>query len=335
MRNTYSWTRDLNLIRWPVTRCLTARYDKRGNLLERIYYNEYGSIKKRLICTYDEEGNLLEKKEVDAKGSLLSREVKSYDSRGRMTSETAYDKGGRFSYSWFSKYNDKGNVLEKTIYHVPDLLAYRQIYAYDEKGKLQQIVHSGRDGKTRQRVIYRYNHSERLIGEFRQQADGTIFDIKANIYDGAGNLIKEISRSKSRWEETKYYHTVDIDGKKREVNERLEYDSAGSLIERYVSTYDKNGNEIKWEHFDASNKRTLRDINTFDSQGNMVRKVGEYFEPDGSVSGKTVVTYDSKGSLTNQITYDADGSVSWDYRLDFTYDVFGNWIVNYDTGPAQ
>lgn len=133
-----------------------SRYDKDGNVIEQIEYNEDSSIakwekysfykngeenllleldpngkqKKKVIGTFDSFGNKIEEMTFNAEDSLIEKTVYSFNNFNEKVAETTYDKNGKIKTKAVFEYESKGMLKSKTVYNAENAVIYLRTYKY-------------------------------------------------------------------------------------------------------------------------------------------------------------------------------------------------------------
>jgi YD repeat-containing protein len=203
----------------------TVTYDKAGNEIERIVYDDYGFLIGKETRTFNAINNLLEtiladpqgatmEKQVfsytnnkltqivtsDDKGATTMRQVNTYDAKNQLTEETYYLTDKPFGKTTL-KYDARGNLAEvffnladgtKTVAPVgPALGAHREVYTYNAKDQLTAIVSYLPDGKVQRDWKYVYNAKGSISEDLRTTPLSRKKLVYTYEYDTAGNWIKQ------------------------------------------------------------------------------------------------------------------------------------------------
>lgn len=116
------------------------KYDKRGNKLERAFYNAKGKLANnrlgyaRRTFTYNRE-NLPEHESVyTASGSVMRKMDYQYNDKNQLLETVIRDNSGQVTERIQYKYDSKGNASEKTTLNNFKYIKQRILYKYDEQG---------------------------------------------------------------------------------------------------------------------------------------------------------------------------------------------------------
>lgn len=138
-------------------------FDKEGNTLTSIEYNQDGSVRrkesakysgknkieevtengtgkseeddapkkyKKLTWKYNEKGDKTEEVEYNAAGTVIKRTVYAYNKNGDRTTEMVFDEAGKMTKKIVYSYDSKGLRTEKKIYGPGDVLVKHIKYTY-------------------------------------------------------------------------------------------------------------------------------------------------------------------------------------------------------------
>lgn len=105
-------------------------------------------------------------------------------------------------------------------------IKYKDSYVtYNTAGEKTEDVEYGKDGKVKNRKIYKYNSEGKLTEESEYSAKSGKTKVYKYTYDEKGNKLSE-----------------------------TEYDSSGKMVQKYVYTYDEKGFKSERKTYNASNK---------------------------------------------------------------------------------
>ena len=140
----------------------TDRFDRRGNLTERLSYDSDGTLRERTVSLYDaraneravqrygpenrlvgrlvssyaDHGSPTEARSYSAGDVLTERAVFQYDAQGRETESHTYQSDGELKSRTASRYDVQGNIEEQRWYDAADALVKRVVYHRDFQGTL-------------------------------------------------------------------------------------------------------------------------------------------------------------------------------------------------------
>jgi hypothetical protein len=134
-----------------------TRYDKHGNEMEQIEYNDDSTIakwekrlfnkkneetffqeldkkgrqKKKVVSSFDAFGNKIEELTYNPDDSLTERSVFVFNNFNEKISESVYDKNGKLKTRAVYEYESKGMIKSKTIYNAENAVIYKRTYKYE------------------------------------------------------------------------------------------------------------------------------------------------------------------------------------------------------------
>ncbi|AYQ35147.1 hypothetical protein [Runella sp. SP2] len=107
------------------------KFDKDGNVIEEVKYDNYGKIEERIVRIFDKFDNKTQEITFDATNHQLKREV--------------------------YKYNELGEKIEESEFNSKNQLVSRAVFVADRRGlKLEKKTYDGK-GKLIQTKKYRYD----------------------------------------------------------------------------------------------------------------------------------------------------------------------------------
>lgn len=279
--------------RWPHQR---VTYNERGQEVERLNFDENGSVRDRSIIRYDSQGRLIGYG--DAEKDRYHSTIE-YDGNGNKTAVRGYD-GAALNVQEVYKYDDRGRKLEQS--RIADNGAYHE------------------------QLTYEYNVAGQLT-EMAAYYNGVLKERHLKTYDGAGNLVKEVS----------------LDFQNPNINSTVNYihDSHARVIERCVDTeilwskvqtvYDADGRVSERTTFMGYKKPNVfqshapkpgKEVFRYNDRGQVLEEA--FYTLDKELSHKTISTYDKGGNLIEQEYIRKDGGNNM--KISFEYDAKGNWV---------
>lgn len=164
-----------------------------------------------------------------------------------------------------------------------------QTITYNAHGNRMKRVDFNRDGSVAQTLVYSYDAEGRSTG-----------------YD---DYMPGLSTARR--------HIYVLDQSGRRIEYRIVQPTGSAGDEKYLYTYDANGNRVTEELY---HKTTLigRNENTYDSQGRLISQI--IYNPDGSISARINNSIAADGKPTQRIRYDGDLLT---YKVLYTYDSKG------------
>lgn len=272
---------------FPMGNTYDDEYDEQGRLIQRTYYFDNGTYRRRhyYICEYDEQDRKIREAGYDAVGGgddgYAYDYRYEYDAAGALvhiTNNPDYSQSD--SEYWF----DPAGRLIRLQYGSAELLC-----EYDEDGTLA--------GK---RLRYRYTDREDFI-HYEYAPGGALLRVTARngntewVYDAEGRLNRETEFDDDGMVCEKLEILYDETNRRRES---LQYAGEGNETPiRTVYEYNAGGQLIGWTKFDPA--------------GNAVFRYRERYRPETAGSGEAALQgsaeYDENGNLAELASYDANG----------------------------
>ncbi len=137
-------------------------YNKQGNVVESVQYDDKNTVKSTSIHKYDKKGNDISDSTITEKGILISRELKKYNANNQLLATYYYDKDDSLYNVISLKYDKKGNAIEQkdSMKGSNDIVTRK--YEYDAAGNAILEV-SAQKGVEFGRVQKIYNAKGQMI----------------------------------------------------------------------------------------------------------------------------------------------------------------------------
>lgn len=271
-----------------------AEFDKNGNLIQLVAYNDNGTIFQRTVNTYDQNGKRTESKITDANGDLVSRFTIVREAN--TITESGYDYQNAYEGKSVTRFDAKGNELERTDYNAGDTIIHRVVTGYDSLGRKSTVKMYGPENKPEHLFMYQYNEQGLVSHEIlMDEKSGMVFDMSYR-YDSKKRLVEQMQVLPDKSIAAKTLFEYDRRGNKKT---ETDFNSEGAQVNKKCWTYYKNG--IVKTHTDYRSDNT----------------------PYGRFDGK----YDKYGNLISASYYESGSSgVLTEYRkFEYVYDAYGNW----------
>jgi hypothetical protein len=265
------------------------RYDNNRNIIEYVNYNvndDNNTILKKEIASYKSNNKLTEYKRYSSDGTIEEYNTFIYDLNGKITEEIE-NSNGNYKHKK-SIYNIYGKIIEELFYDKNEELYFKYNYKYDMKGNIaEKLSTSYKNSKSyTTRTIYQYNNYGKIImldekSKRHKPEDSSVKEIFK--YDSYNRLVEVFKYSQFQNEEIKFIS--------RKLNN---YNSTGKLIEKI---------EIRYGDY---NKEDWKDIEKFDSNGNLIEETHINNGSDEPYRSVTKFEYDVKGNWIKKIYYSID-----------------------------
>lgn len=204
-------------------------------------------------------------------------------------------------------YDTRGNRTESAWYNADGSLSSKHFFSYDARGNMTEVANYSTDGLFTGKNVYIYNSVNLMTESTCHDDRGTVFSRNVYAYDARGFMTEEANYKSNGSLSGKSVYIRDARGHKTEAS-WLNPD--GSLSSKNVYRYDARGNKLEDTEFDAKGLIIGQRLWTYDHDAG--GKVARLFchNADGSLSGKSVFTRDSRGNVTEELKYErrpADG----------------------------
>jgi len=273
------------------------RYNERGSEVERVNFNEDGSISDKSVRLYDSAGKQIGWKEYQGLDANPGR-----------------------SSTW--DYDANGNLAEVRVQY-QGLLELRTVYTYDNHGRKVEESRFEDGGAFRDRNVYAYNAAGQLV-ETTYHHNEILNGKVLRKYNETGSLVKETQFNVLHPESTAEY-VYDSSG--REIEKRVDTEILWSKVQ---TSYDRNGRVAMRETSMGYKRANVfvthapepgQVVFRYDDRGKVTEEVS--YSPDRVIISKTVSTYNRAGSLIEQVYSRRDNNGG---KVSFEYDTTGNWV---------
>ncbi len=257
-------------------------FDKFGNHLKTLEFDQNGTLIGEEIYNYSDEGLLLEVT-FSKKGKITLHDIHEYNN-GHVVRISSYGEENMFRGNTIFIYDEKGNLIEhRWDSRTPDN-RWKWVYTYDENGnRLTGCYYRGTQNRFSHQVCNTYDENGAKVNYYTENADGTIELPKVSDKDKNGNII-HIPASRYRLEsESRYNDSNDIIEKKiydfykeRYVKNTIKYFySFDHQLERVI-TLDRDGNieEVRELSYDANHN--LIKVIAYEGEQNKISYISEH-----------------------------------------------------------
>lgn len=200
-----------------------------------------------------------------------------------------------------ASYNRHGQKIEQRLYAEDGSLDTVLRFTYTDHSHLAEIRRYTPQAQLTSRTTFTYNAAGRLVASHTY-----------TVQNGTEILA---GRETFTHAEAGYTQTVQ------------QYGPAGALLSRIESSSDEQGRLLqkKWYNAKGLVVRTLERHN--DSQGALVSDTSYDYAPDGQVTKRIDIRYNTHGEPQERIEYREQGRFKREHRFSYQADAFGNWIV--------
>ena len=176
----------------------TVKYDKKGNMIEQVDYNERGTIENKQTMKYDSKGTVIELIVYNTDGTVAYKVIQkpTYDSTGTNLIQTeVYRQDSSYAGKSVYVYDAKGNMIEDGIFDDKALLQ-RNTHEYNDKGLEIKTVNYQYSDSYLGGFTYKHNEQGQTIETTLIGSNGLPEYVETYKYDVKGN-VTEITRYNS------------------------------------------------------------------------------------------------------------------------------------------
>lgn len=217
-------------------------FNENRKLIKQIRYDNNDTIIESTTYKYNKYNQLVELCTYASNGSLSSKAIKVYNKKGVKTETKKYNSFERLVN--YSKYiaDSKGNIIES--YNAIGSVYPKILLKYDSKNNLiEEKIITSVGNVTYNR--YTYDKSGNIIQFQKLKLDGSIEEKYEAKYDKKGNQVSKIlfDHDNKITKKINFFYN-----KKGEEIEQLHFNPDGSFYYSEITSYDKFGNPIKYQH---------------------------------------------------------------------------------------
>lgn len=173
------------------------QYDKQGNLISKIYYDQNNKVSSKITNQYDEKGKLTTKTYYGPNDNeIWSKTINQYDEKGNLIGHEKYGMGELLEE--VVKFNKQGKMVYKKEISNREDPPYIVISTYDYNGKGFLITQLTQEADVENdylvKEMYQYDDKGNLIEKTLDYGNGSLYKVSYT-YDSKGNCIEEIQRN--------------------------------------------------------------------------------------------------------------------------------------------
>lgn len=135
-----------------------TRYDKKGNVIEQMEFNEDSTISKWEKYNFNKNGDQIFFQELDQKGKQKRKIIDVYDAFGNNTEARTYNSQDSLTEKSIYTYNNFNDKISETIYDKDDKLKSKEVYEYESKGMIKSKMVYNADNKIIYTRTYKYDY---------------------------------------------------------------------------------------------------------------------------------------------------------------------------------
>jgi hypothetical protein len=172
----------------------TAKYDGKGRVIEREFYDQNNELAGRIRFGYDDADHVTEISEEDGKGRLQRRHTSTFDDKGNRTSLSTFDGDIKETRKLTWTFDAKGNQTEWTesLLRDNELVLFQRITGtFDERGNLLVQTQYGNPEGNVMKQVFTYEFDDKgnwikrerlLIAGDSTEAHGRDIDLRSITY---------------------------------------------------------------------------------------------------------------------------------------------------------
>lgn len=195
-------------------------FDEKGYKTETSRFNKTGQLFQKIIYKYDGSGRRLTRDVYNAFGKLLMKNTYVYDGRGNKEAYKSFTSEGKVSETAAYKNDSRGRAIEEFTTKNDGAFVSKYTYKYDATGAVSEICQYTKDENTLDSCI-RYKHDK----------IGLLLEVEN--YNRSGKLTKKTTyKYDDKGNETEIC-TFDGNGRQTEIKEyTYTFDDRGNWVER-------------------------------------------------------------------------------------------------------
>ncbi|MBE0662827.1 MAG: hypothetical protein IH597_10180 [Bacteroidales bacterium] len=220
-------------------------FDRKGRIINDVYYEDDGNVFEAYKYTFNEEGKLVEQSFYNSDGNIESIHILKYDEKGQHIETIFSDSNGQIRMTNKNVYNESGKLIEELWLDSTKNITSMFELKYDIRGNIIEKIWYGHDSNLVSKWTYTYDDTGILIEENQFGPNGKRYNIKT--YDQNGNKIEESSYAPNGSLRSKVSYIYDQNGNKIEESSY----APNGIISAYKYELDQNGNwyrQIKYEN---------------------------------------------------------------------------------------
>lgn len=213
-----------------------ATFNPKGDLLEKIRWNDLGKLDTRRIFKYDTVKNLKEEKEVAADGTVYQKFVSLFNALGQEIEWQMSEKGKGITAKVISTYDAAGHKITDQSFYKKDRPGGETFYQHNEKGLLVERIDKNADGSIDRIHHYSYDDlgNEIVYKNFKRAGD--LNRMSHYKYDDYNNLTEEQAFNADGSVDALYTYTYEYDGQNNWTKKTQFVDNkARYVIEREIT----------------------------------------------------------------------------------------------------
>ena len=237
----------------------TLRFDRAGNAVEALHYDNKGELRQKLDHTFDAAGRPNGYRSHSATPmsnglGYVQEYVWKRDAAGRVSEYAVFEAGGKPQVRFTYTYDGKGPLIEETWYTHLGALGGKTVHTFEPDKRKRTRTHYGADGTQVWMLIEEVDALGRVIR--REHHRGTTLKFEITFaFDPKGRLLEQVTKELNPNPNLHVSHEPEpgrlvysYDEKER-TKELRRYDLDGQLLGIEVWKLDEKGNETEWAQY--------------------------------------------------------------------------------------
>ena len=246
-----------------------AVYNPLGNKDNDYTYNPDGSLASSTVFNYNKEGVLEQEDGYNGDGSPEYTNIYKSDKDGNFTLIKLFDGAGNLFLKTACDYDKDGNETAE--------INYTQVL---EREKMRDAVLD--------KTVWQHDKDGNITKEQYLEGDSGVIRTTYFTYDANGHISERVNSENGFKLKTTYKYDI-----KGNVVEETQYDAAGKIVTRIMTTYDERGNSTEQSFYDKDSRLQTHTVFTltYDQQGNWIRKVQSNNNRVVAITDREIVYY--------------------------------------------
>lgn len=173
---------------------------------------------------------------------------------------------------------------------------------YDKKGNCISVTGYLDNGQVATKSTYKYNDQGYTIASGTDGGAGYTYSF---VRDAAGHVTEEKVFNLDGTLKERHLYTFNKNGK---INEDVTYTAAGQSAGKLAYTYDDAGNVSEYDEFNADGTLRLKRTAKYNRDGDGVESLT--YTSENHLSSKTTYKYEGATHLLEQVEYGPDGKIT-------------------------
>ena len=199
--------------------------------------------------------------------------------------------------------------------------------SYNRQGhKTEQRVYA-QDGNLDETVRFRYTNHGQILETQHYTSQAQLTARTTFSYNAAGHLTESSTYTVQNGTQTMTGRETFRSAEAGQQQTARHYDTAGTLLSRIESRSDEQGRLLQKQWYDTKGSLIRMLERHTDYQGALVSENVYHYAPDGEVTKRVDIRYNTHGEPQERVEYHEQGRVKREQRFSYQADAFGNWTL--------